>query len=360
MAFSNDVLVIGAPGDNNSTGAVYVWGVVGVSFQYKQKLTPPSSGPGSLFGSAVAFNSSFLFVGAPKAGAVYIFKLNDGAFTQEGSPKTGPIGSSFGISLAASSTLLVVGATTDNSTGIVYIYEMNSTTSSWTFQGHIEPNDINANDSFGHAVAVIDPNIIIVSKNPTHSPGSVYIFMYQGGDNATQTQKLVSAINATGDTFGNFLQATSNQLLIGSAGSESVYIYTYDGTTYSKTAILVASDASPGNHFGSQGSMFLSDTRFDITIAAANANSGNGEVYIFDALIVPLSETSTLVVNYNNGTFGSSLLFTDNTLVVGASTYDGNTGRSGAMLIYLVSSGSTLVSQFVTILVTLLLVFYLV
>jgi len=280
-------------------------------------------------------------------------------FSQAGSPKTNPdSSSSFGFSLAASSTLLVVGATTDNSTGMVYIYEIDAT-SNWNFQESFEPNDINANDSFGYAVAVVDPNIIIVSKNPTHAPGSVYIFTYQNG-NVSQTQKLVSSINATGDTFGNFLQATSNQLLIGSAGSETVYLYKYDGNIYSQTNTLVASDASKGSYFGSQGYMFVSDTRFDITIAAANANSGNGEVYIFNALVVPLTASSTLVANYNNGTFGSSLLFTDNTLVVGASGYDGNTGKSGSMLIYLVSSGSTLVSQFVTILVALLLVFYLV
>jgi len=353
MAFTNNILIVGAPGDNNSTGAVYVWTVNGQNFQMQQKLVPPFQVP-SLFGYAIAFNSSFLFVGAPKAGDVYIFKLNAGSFSQEGSPKQSPDGntnSAFGISVAATSTLLVVGDTTDNnSTGKVHFYQIDSN-SNWNYEDSIVPNDGNVSDNFGCAVAVLDPNVVIAAKNPDLSAGGVYVFTYQNFSFA-QTHKFVSAVNATGDTFGNFLQFTSNVLLIGSAGSETVYLYTYDGTSFNPTNTFVATnDAAKGHFFGSQGYMFVSATRFDVAITAAYANGGTGEVYIYNALVVPLSATNTLMVTYNNATFGSSLVFTDNTLVVGASGYNGNTGRSGAMLIYFVSSGSTLVSQFITILV---------
>jgi hypothetical protein len=81
LALADDTLVVGAPGEAGSAGAVYVYEEVGRKWRRIQKLTTDRTGE-QRFGEALALNGHTLAVGAPRdldaetwrAGFVYVYR----------------------------------------------------------------------------------------------------------------------------------------------------------------------------------------------------------------------------------------------------------------------------------------------
>src|SRR6202011_6215853 len=85
LNFNDDTLVVGAPGNNSQTGAAYIfkrnqggaenWGEV-------QELTASDGAQNDLFGVSSAIFADTVLIGAPghnsNTGAVYVFSRNQG------------------------------------------------------------------------------------------------------------------------------------------------------------------------------------------------------------------------------------------------------------------------------------------
>ena len=74
---SGSTALVGAPGNNNYTGAAYVFTGSGSTWPQQAKLTAAAAAPGDYFGYAVALSGSTAVVGAPgknsTTGAAYVF-----------------------------------------------------------------------------------------------------------------------------------------------------------------------------------------------------------------------------------------------------------------------------------------------
>jgi len=184
LAFQNDTLYVGAPGDNTNgdySGACYVffkdqgginnWGEIDVLFAEDASYEDN-------FGSEIYINQNFLAIGAPNAGdtspgegAVYLFEKNEGNWlpSQKISSSISQLGSKFGISVAYSQNMLFVGAPeTDNiyeNDGQVYVFEQNL--GIWNQTLTLNNPNSGINDYFGNAVSVNNNSVFVGTPQNT-------------------------------------------------------------------------------------------------------------------------------------------------------------------------------------------------
>ncbi|HRI26643.1 MAG TPA: FG-GAP repeat protein [Chitinophagales bacterium] len=65
VAVSDQIAVIGAPGDATNKGAVYIYDLVGTTWQARPKLVAIDGAVNDKFGASVAVNSNMIVIGAP-------------------------------------------------------------------------------------------------------------------------------------------------------------------------------------------------------------------------------------------------------------------------------------------------------
>ena len=86
VAISDSTAVVGAPFKNSHAGAVYVFERSGSSWSQQAKLTDPHAAADDFFGDSVAISGSTAVVGAPgqnsSTGAVYVFQRTGTKWTQ--------------------------------------------------------------------------------------------------------------------------------------------------------------------------------------------------------------------------------------------------------------------------------------
>jgi hypothetical protein len=112
-------------GENDTTGAVYVFEEVGSSWVQRQKLIPLDGSTGDNFGLSFDVEGNTLVIGSPAnesaQGSVYIFNWNGTAWTQQA--KIPAVGNLFGYSVELVNEDLIASAPAFNSQmGKVYIY----------------------------------------------------------------------------------------------------------------------------------------------------------------------------------------------------------------------------------------------
>ena len=153
LALQGEELLVGAPGWNRffrEEGRVYVftqneggennWGD-------HTRLTPTESHARDLFGYALAIHGDFAFVGAPgnqqSQGAVFVFHRkikNKGQWEQIAKIEPDTNSEFFGAALAFDGETLVVGAPRErDGSGALYFYEPNDTATRWNLIKEIKP-----------------------------------------------------------------------------------------------------------------------------------------------------------------------------------------------------------------------------
>ncbi|MFL0810685.1 MAG: cadherin-like beta sandwich domain-containing protein [Agarilytica sp.] len=248
-----DYIAVGAPAKSTNGGAVYIFERDGSSWEQMQVIsTTVTSGR---FGEALAFNRESenpeLIIGAPgentSTGAVYIYELNGSEWTTNGSdrlqaenPDTNDL---FGTSVAIKDNLLVVGASGEASnandvdgdetndllsnSGAAYVFERSSQGSNWGQEFYFKASR-DSDMQFGSSVAM-SANMIAVGApfedsdatdvdgddNDTSSSdsGAVYVFEKVGDD--WQSQIYVKSSNTGGfDQFGQQLAFSGSNLIV--------------------------------------------------------------------------------------------------------------------------------------------------
>ncbi|MCU0335371.1 MAG: FG-GAP repeat protein [Chitinophagaceae bacterium] len=161
--------IAGAPSQNNSIGAAYVFRRMNGDWIESSKLLPDDATP-QLFGASVSIDYPYAVVGAPGhntySGCVYVFFHNGTSWVQIHKffkPVNNAPLNYFGHSVDISGIHLVIGSPgaddVASNAGAVYTYRLNG--SSWAFQStlSVQPKlDVNA--AFGTAVAVAGSNIV--------------------------------------------------------------------------------------------------------------------------------------------------------------------------------------------------------
>lgn len=223
VAMAGDILVIGAPGENLSRGAVYIFRRDGPAWSFIQRLEGVTAA--STFGVAVATDGDLIAVGAPEAGsgagAVYIYSQGSGStWTRfQGLIPSGLVmGDHFGASVALEGRKLAVGATGADT---VYSYSLDGT---WNLAETIVPPDgIPADADFGSALVMRDDTLIVAAdREDGMSSRSGAVFVYRrGAMNWIDPTHLKAFGPQRSDRFGSSIAFDGDLLAVGAVGEDS-------------------------------------------------------------------------------------------------------------------------------------------
>ncbi|MGF1505372.1 MAG: hypothetical protein ACFB51_09655 [Anaerolineae bacterium] len=357
VAIEDDVLVVGAPGDDANgadAGAFYVFEWDGATWMPGIKTTGP--GAGALIGSSIDFDGGYIAVGAPgdngAQGSVYVYQYTGGAVNLQDTASGENAVDSFGASLDLDGNRLIVGAPAHDigseiNNGAAYIFERSGST--WN-QIHKLTNQADpgsqTGDAFGSAVGISGAISVVGAQDfddgALTEAGRAYIF--QNG--SIRAALRASDVRAT-DKFGNAVAIDGSTVVVAAfsarVGGENnagyVYVFNEPGGGWSGLLTEDQQFASPttpddGNFFGSD--VALEDSLLVIGeyraegggIAHVYEDMGGG--FAFDESVIG-SDTAA------NDDFGVSVGVTlaEERVAVGANREDpGGVSNAGAVYVF--------------------------
>jgi hypothetical protein len=292
--------------------------------------------------SARTINGSEIDDAAIDAGAVYVFKKSNNVWVKDAyiKPDNVDAGDHFGssISLSSDGKTLVVGAENEGgnsnakpNSGAAYVFY--KATSSWAQQAYLKPNYSDVNDHFGGAGALDisdNGNIVAVgaidedsgqtgtisdgNNSDKSGAGAVYIFT-RTGINWVQTAYIKASNSGVDDNFGTLsLSGNGSTLVVGAPGEDgtasnagAVYVFEYNGTSWSEEAYLKASNAQAEDKFGGEQSLVISQDGLTIAVCAEGEDSnalGLSDVSTEGANNSSLYSSAVYVFRKESGTWG--------------------------------------------------------
>ena len=313
--FGGSVLVVGgvafigaflAGETEGENGAVYVFRRDESTWNEVQKLVASDGQRYDAFGSNVTISGDFLFITASgwddfpvEVGSVYVFRWNGSTWNEEqlltASGSEG--GVSFGTSVSAHQDIALIGDATDAGfRGSAYVFRRNGST--WNQEHRITASDGSEYDIFGQAVAVHGDIAFIGAPwddDNCESSGSVYVFRWDGST-WSEEQKLTASDGGENDNFGRAVAVRGDTALVGAPAHESngmrfsgsVYVFRWDGSTWYEEQKLTASDGDEFDSFGGDID-FDGDIAFVGAIGDDDNGDASGSVYVYSNLLtVPL------------------------------------------------------------------------
>eukprot|EP00045_Choanoeca_perplexa_P016445 m.223079 g.223079 ORF g.223079 m.223079 type:complete len:310 (+) comp17263_c2_seq4:3041-3970(+) len=158
------------------------------------------------------------------------------------------------------------------------------------------PEDGEADDRFGHAVAATDTMVVVgahADDSPGTNVGSAYVFEKNDAGAYMQATKLVASDGASHDLFGFALAATESMVVVGALHDNdqndngvinkgSVYIFEKNNSgTFVQVDKLIANDGKAHDNFGS--AVAATDNMLVIGARHDNDNGHNGgSAYVFE------------------------------------------------------------------------------
>jgi hypothetical protein len=345
-AIYRSTAIIGAVGDNNYQGAVYVYNYVYTeangSWIEGQKLKANDGQPGDEFAYRIALIPGTLVVGAfdtsvngvEAAGAAYVFVQSNGLWgqTQKLVASDGSYYANLGVSVAISGQTIVLGANAakvgnNNSQGAAYVFQKSNGV--WTQVQKLTASDGAAYDNFGTSVAIYGSTIVVGAPSATVNgqlfQGAAYVFTRSNGV-WTQSQKIVSENGAFGDLFGQTAALDEDNLLIdapfavanGHNAQGAVYAYTASGGTFSQTQEFSSTDGGSNDSFGRTISLVGNRALLGASGATVGHNNAQGKAYLFNGTGGSWRRSAIFVAQDGglDDLFGASVALTKGTVLV--------------------------------------------
>jgi hypothetical protein len=368
LAISNNRIVVGASFYNNRRGAAYLFGnstdsVSGSLYSQLAFLTASDGENSDYFGSSVAIHGDIIVVGAGgdsnSTGAAYVFRIidsnnNNNATISQVTKLTasnGIAGDWFGSSVYIHENTILVGAyfavkNGSSYVGSAYLFRNPSNdpnTPEWTQLQQFQPNDLTANDWFGWTVAM-DENIAVIGTNDLFDANAAYVFAPVNSDDFSSSwTQMAKLTGSTYSYFGNSVAVAGNWIIVGADGNNNeiltgaAFVFTKtsssSSSTWTQMTQLLAVDGAAGDHFGISVSISKDET--SIVVGAYGVDSNSGAAYLFQT--TTNASTTTTVEWTPMGKFvaadrdtddylGMSLAIGNNIVVMGAPGDDSNTG----------------------------------
>jgi hypothetical protein len=328
VALSGSTAVVGAPYNNNYTGAVYVFTGSGSSWSQQAELTPAAVLGGPEFGLSVALSGSTVLVGAPNTrtqvgiGAAYVFTRSGSIWSE----RAGLLGytNRFGISVALSGSTALVAAPYNNAnTGAVDVFTGSGGT--WSQEAELTAADSYVGDQFGISVALSGSTALVGAPSKNSAAGTGYVFVLP-----SQQAKLTAADGAANDRFGWSVAISGSTAVVGAYGKSSntgvAYVFIRSGSTWSQRATLTASGGAAGDYFG--WSVAVSGST--VVIGAPGANSSTGAAYVFTGSGSTWTQQARLTATGGapGDRFGYAVALSGSVAVIGATGSNSNTGAA--------------------------------
>jgi len=346
ISTDGSVFVVGAFRDDDTagdSGSAYIFEKSGSTWSQVQKIVASDAAANDHFGMGVCIsgNGACIAVGAPyddvtatDQGSVYMFEKVGGTWiqTQKLVQSDTLVSTVFGAKLALSddgTTLAVAAAHHDNPTGsstqtdagAAYIFDK-AQNGTWSQTQKIYPSDGAANEHFGYGIDISgDGTVVAVGQSSADGVasaaaglGAVYVYVKSGGAwSATQTQKIVSTDNASGDAFGHDVALSQNgdRLLVGAPRDDDTQtdngaIYIFDrtnGVWTQTTKHHAVGTNSTGNYDGfgtsvsisGDGKVYIGGHQYQDVM---QGTSDPGGVYVYDEKFY-IDKTAHLKLNRN-------------------------------------------------------------
>ena len=197
VAINGSFAAVGADGDDNATGSVYLYQNGGNQWGFLKKIIAPDADSIQGFGSEVVLSDLILAIGAPgdnnfkgiNKGAVYIYYKdmggeNNWGFVKKVVSSTGTSsGGAFGVGLSIDGTSIVAGEAADDQNGLrsgsAYVFSQNiPSNDEWGQIRKITTADGKQHDNFGISADVSGDHLIFgrLSFINAQDTGSAYIF----------------------------------------------------------------------------------------------------------------------------------------------------------------------------------------
>ena len=306
VSLQGDLAVVGATGDASNAGAAYVFRRTLGVWTEELKLEPLDLEATDLFGASTALDGDLAAVGAPDAldvfgggnpgsGAVYLFREDAGAWTQQARMVAADAANfdQLGRAVAAQGDLLVSGAPgdlelgdgdPDGGEGAVYVFRYDGV--AWAQEDKLLATHAGPDHRLGESVAV-DGDLIVAGApgfdNTAADSGSAVVFRFVSGAWLLE-QRLLPDDPAAGDAFGSSVAIDGDLIAVGAprdnqgfSDTGAIYLFRFDGLAWVQEDKLVASDASANGQLGTslslQAPMLLS--------GAPGASAGDGKGYLF-------------------------------------------------------------------------------
>ena len=280
---NGSVVAVSMPGDDSASsnqGSVLVYRLNATSGSYyqAQKLEASDGAAEDVFGHALDISADGvdIIVGArgddTSTGSVYVFRENPstGVWSQvkklvSNDAETYDYAAD---AISIYENRIAVGVSSDNTVGgndagAVYIYNRSCTTcDDWEQSGRVFASDGADTDYFGRSVVLKGDTLVVGAfykdYGGSSNTGAVYVFTSDANGVFTETQKLMGSINNADDNFGTDKMALQDDILaIGAYTDEqtersgSVYIFRKNSSNlWTEESRLFASDASRWDEFG--------------------------------------------------------------------------------------------------------------
>ncbi len=326
-----------------------------------QKLLASDGSTGDIFGRFMSLSGDTLLIGAhcnddlgPDSGSAYVFVRNGDTWAQQAKllASDGAGGDYFGWSVSLDGNTAIIGAIADDDNGAqsgsAYIFTRGGTT--WTQQAKLTASDGATGDSFGYSVSLSGETAIVGAPEDDDQgdyTGSAYVFIRTGAT-WSQQAKLVPTGAAAQDYTGSAVFVDGNTALIGApydddngADTGTVYAFTRSGTTWTQQAKLFSSDSSLASGFGSS----LSFSNETALIGASSDNDNGidaGAAYVFVRTGTTWAQQAKLLTSDGEmyDYFGSSTSISGDVALIGA-PFEDDAGNSAGSAYVFVRTGTT-------------------
>lgn len=217
--------------------------------------------------------------------------------------------------------------------GLAVAYRYNGMT--WVQEQVLSASDAGAGDWFGSTVSVSGEIAVVGAPNQACALGSycgsVYVFRFNGSS-WSEEQKLVPQDLAAGDSFGMAITTDGEVVVVGVRSDNcvaipsdpscgSAYVFRYDGSHWVQEQKLRASDAVIYDNFGSA----VSISSNSILIGAAGdacsiggMRCGSAYIFAYNGSTWIQGQKLTASNGFQGVTFGESVFLAGNVAVVGA------------------------------------------
>jgi hypothetical protein len=276
VAVSGNVVVVGdygaeAPGFQQGAAYVFRFDPNTLQWNLEASLTASDGDWGDRLGYSVAIHGDVVVAGAPgdenegpsQSGSAYVYRFINGTWHEEGK-LTGDGLQEYdyiGLSVSVLDDVVLVGApgrdiaAPDSGSTLVFRYDGQE----WEFQAELTPFDAKGNEVSGYSVALAEDAALVGAPWEAIYVGAAYLFRFDGSEWVHDT-KLMGSEPVGTPYFGHrlMINRSATIALIGApidseAGPESgaAYLFHRDGSVWIEVAKLLPSEPAWGGHFGS-------------------------------------------------------------------------------------------------------------
>lgn len=352
VAIFTNTIVIGAPGQANSTGEACVYQHENQEWQLSICLsaTPTFATNLQKFGSAVSISENYIIVGATQnnassTGAAYIFNFQNNTWIQDAellNPDSVSNGT-FGETVSISGDYAAIGSQGLGASrdGAVYIFKRGDT--GWALDTTISPDADENNRRFGSSVSLSGEYLIVGNyEHGRYREGSATIYKRNDDTWSRQASLKGGTITRNGE-FGFATSISQNYAVVGAQMENdpkinktkkrgAAYVYRREGTQWHHQTKLLASDGLKNDQFGSS----VSVSGNHIIVGAQKKENSSGSSYIFENIDGSWSELEKITAPDSNANdnFGIAVALSDNNFVIGANNKPMPNNLSGASYTY--------------------------